>query len=143
MGGVMKNQFITICIRLVIAVSILCGAEYLFERLVLQEVITKQGTLIWWSFILGGGIIALIGIAINHLINKLVSISTNAKLFVDIAGAFLTGVLYFVISLNTNQNIIQFNRNRGEVDYFLIIILSLFVLLGSVIEGIIFRIVKR
>ncbi|MBQ9142237.1 MAG: hypothetical protein IJX63_10675 [Lachnospiraceae bacterium] len=139
----MKNQFVIIFIRLVIVVAILCGAEYLFERLVIREVITKQSTLIWWSFILGGSIIALIGIAINHLINKIVSISTNAKLFVDIAGAFLTSVLYLIISLNTNQSIIQFNSNKDEVDYFLIVIFSLFVLLGSVIEGIICRIMKR
>lgn len=139
----MKNQFVIIFIRLVIVVAILCGAEYLFERLVIQEVITKQSTLIWWSFILGGSIIALIDIAINHLINKIVPISTNAKLFVDIAGAFLTSVLYLIISLNTNQSIIQFNSNKDEVDYFLIVIFSLFVLLGSVIEGIICRIMKR
>ena len=73
----MKNQVVIIFIRLVIAVAILCDAEYLFERLVIREVITKQSTLIWWSFILGGSIIALIGIAINHLINKIVYIYKN------------------------------------------------------------------
>lgn len=139
----MKNQVVIIFIRLVIAVAILCGAEYLFERLVIREVITKQSTLIWWSFILGGSIIALIGIAINHLINKIVPISINTKLFVDIAGAFLTSVLYLIISLNINQSIIQFNSNKDEVDYFLIVIFSLFVLLASVVEGIICRIMKR
>ena len=139
----MKSHFIVILIRLVIAVIILCGAEYLFERLVIQEVITKQAYLIWWSFILGGIIIALIAIMMNHLINKFMPIRANAMLFVNIAGALLTGIFYFVISLNSNQSLIQFNRNKEEVDYFLILIFSLFVLGGSIIEGIIYRIATK
>ena len=136
----MKKDLVIILIRLAIAVVTLCGVEYLFERLILQRVISKQDHLIWWTFIFAGIFIALIGIVVNHIINKVIPISANAMLFVNITGGVLVSVLYLVINLNSNQNLIQFNSNKYEADYFLTLICSLFVLAASVIESIIYRI---
>ncbi len=136
----MKNNLGIIFIRFVIAVIVLCCGEYLYGKFVMQEVITKQDSLIWSSFILGGIFIALIGIVANHLINKVMCINSNAMLFVNIVGALVAGMFYVIICINLNESLFQFNSNKNETDYLLLVILSLFVLLWSVIDGIIYRI---
>lgn len=136
----MKHNFVIIFIRFVIAVIILCCGEYLYGRFVMQEVITGQDSLIWGLFILGGIFIALLGIAANHLINKGMCINSNALLFVNIVGALVASLLYVIICINLNEGLFEFNRNKNETDYLLLVILSLFVLFWSVLEGIIYRI---
>lgn len=136
----MKRHFGMVLVRMIISVAILWGVEYLYGSCVIQEVITKQDSLVWIALIGGGSLVALMGIGINHLLNKFLYIDANPCLFVNIAGAVVASVFWVIIGVNSKQTLLHFDSY--ETDYLLMLILSLFVFAGSIVEGIIYRIYR-